>query len=272
MTKKKPKVGTLEDGKIKNEKKRKKERRKYKEEHRGRAHVKKRKQVKQSSSKFIPIVPTTDMTSKRRSKIGSKEDLISKIPSSNKNSVNASFGRFKNSSYNIGMDVIEKNVNSVALNNEIKPGKLHPLLHTLANSEHLKSENEKIIDDNKIPLFQIKDVPKFLRINSAQEKDKIHDTYISEKEKESEKAKLLLEVSSHTTNKSITVGSTDAETWLHSSTKKHNGLAEQSHTEIINSLEVFQFVNKTEESDWSCLHGMFLPAPHVANAEVRYTR
>lgn len=272
MTKKKPKIGTLEDGKFKNEKKRKKERRKHKEEHRDRAHVKKRKKVKQSSSKFTGIVPTTDMTSKRRSKIGSKEGLISKFPSSNKNSGDALFGRFKNRSYNIGMDVIEKNVNSVAINNETKPGKLHPLIPTLANSEHLKPENEKIIDDNKIPLFQMKEVPKFFGINSAPEYDKIHDANISEKEKESERAKLLPEVSSLTPNKSVIVGSTDSETWLHSSTKKNTGLVEQSHTEIINSLEVFKFVNVTEESDWSCLHGMFLPAPRVANAEVRYTR
>lgn len=265
-------MGTLEDGKIKNEKKRKKERRKHKEEHRDRTHVKKRKKVKQSSSKFIAVVPTTDMTSKRRSKIGSKEDLISNIPSSSKNSVDAFFGRFKNRSYSIGMDIIEKNVNSVAVNNEIKPRKLHPLLHTLANSEHLKPENEEIIDDNKIPLFGVKEVPKFLRINSAPEYDKIHDAHISEKEKESERGKLLPQVSSLTPNKSIIVGSTDAESWLHGSTKKDTGLVEQSHTEIINSLEVFNFVNVTEESDWSCLHGMFLPAPHVANAEVTYTR
>ena len=234
--------------------------------------MKKRKKVKQSSNKFIAVAPTTDMTSKRRSKIGSKEDLISKFPSSNKNSVDALFGRFKNSSYNIGMDVIEKNVNSVAINNEIKPGKLHPLLHTLANNEHLKPENEKIIDDNKIPLFQMKEVQKFLGINSTPQYDKIHDAYISEKEKESERTKLLPEVSSLTPNKSIIVGSTDAETWLHSSTKQDTGLVEQSHMEIINSLEVSKFVNTTEESDWSCLHDMFLPAPHVANAEVRYTR
>jgi len=236
------------------------------------AHVKKRKKIKQSSSKFIAVVPTTDITSKRRSKIGSKEDLISKIPSYNKNSVDALFGRFKNRSYNIGMDVIEKNGNSAAINNEIKPEELKPLLHTLASSEHLKPENEKIIDDNRIPLFQMKEVPKFLEINSAPEYDKIRDAYISEKEKESERAKLLPEVSSLTPNRSITVGSTDAETWLHSSTKKDTGLVEQSHTDVINSLEVFKFVNVTEESDWSCLHGIFLPAPHVANAEVRYTR
>lgn len=272
MKKKKQKVGTLEDGKIKNEKKRKKERRKHKEKHRDMAHVKKRKKVKQSSSKFIAVVPTTDITSKRRSKIGSKEDLISKITSSNKNSVDELFGRFTNRSYNIGMDVIEKNVNSAAINNEIKPGKLHPLLHTLANSEHLKQDNEKIIDDNKIPLFQMKEVPKFLGINSAPENDKIHDAYISEKEKERERAKLLPEVSSLTPNKSVIVGSIDAETWLHSSTKKDTVLVEQNHTDIINSLEVFKFVNVTEENDWSCLHGMFLPAPHVANAEVKYTR
>jgi len=271
VTKKKQKVGTLEDGKIKNEKKRKKERRKHKEKHRDIAHVKKRKKVKQSSSKFIAFVPTTDITSKRRSKIGSNEDLISKIPSSNKNSVDALLGRFTNRSYNIGMDAIEKNVNSAAINNEIKSGN-HPLLHTLANSEHLKPENEKVIHDNKNPLFQMKEVPKFLGINSAPEYDKIHDAYISEKEKESERAKLLPEGSSLTPNKSIIVGSTDAETWLHSSTKKDTGLVEQNHTDIINSLEVFKFVNVTEESDWSCLHGMFLPAPHVANAEVRYTR
>jgi hypothetical protein len=264
VTEKKPKVGTVENGKIKKEKKKKKERRKHKEEHRDRAHVKRRKKVKQSSSKFIAVVPTTDITSKKRSKIGSKEDLISKTPLSNKTSVDALFGRFKNRSYNIGMDVIEKNVNSVAINNEIKPGKLHPLLHTL--------ENEKIIGDNKIPLFEMKEVPKFLGINSAPEYDKIHDAYISEKEKESERAKLLPEVPSITPSKSIIVGSTDAETWLHSSTKKDIGLIEQSNTEIINSLEVFKFVNITEESDWSCLHDMFLPAPHVANAEVRYTR
>lgn len=212
------------------------------------------------------------MTSKRRSKIGSKEDLISKIPSSNKSSVDALFGRFKNRSYNIGMDVTEKNVNSLAINNEIKPGKLHPLLHTLTNSEHLKPENEKIIDDNKIPLFQMKETPKFLGINSAPDYDKIHDAYISEKEKESERAKLLPDVSSLTPNKSVIVGTTDAEIWLHNSTKKDTVLAEQSHTEIINSLEVFKFVNITEESDWSCLQGTFLPAPHVANAEIRYTR
>jgi hypothetical protein len=212
------------------------------------------------------------MTSKRRSKIGSKEDFISKIPSSNESSVDALFGRFKNRSYNTGMDVTEKSVNSVAINNEIKPGKLHPLLHTLANSEHLKPENEKIIDDNKIPLFQMKEVPKFLGINSAPEYAKIYDAYISEKEKESERAKLLPEVSSVTPNKSIKIGTTDAETWLHNGTKKDTGLAEQGHTEIINSLEVFKFVNITEESDWSCLQGMFLPAPQVTNAEIRYTR
>jgi len=236
------------------------------------AHVKKRKKVKQSSSKFIAVVPTTDITSKRRSKIGSKEDLISKIPSSNKNSADALFGRFTNRSYNIGMDVIEKNFNSVAINNEIKPVKLHPLLHTLANSEHLKPENEKIIDNNKIPLFQMKEVPKFLGINSASEYDKVQDAYISEKEKESERAKLVPEMSSLTPNKSIIVGSIDAETWLHNSIKKDIGLVEQNHTDIINSLAVFKFVNVTEESDWSCLHGMSLPAPYVANAEVRYTR
>jgi hypothetical protein len=268
---KKQDVGTLEVGKIKNEKKRKKERRKHKQEHRDMAHVKKRKKVQQSSSKFIGVVPTTDITSKRQSKIGSKEVLISKMPSSYENSVDALFGRFSNGSYNIGMDVVEKNVNSEAVNNEIKPGKLHPLLHILENKEHLKPENEKIIDDNKIPLFQMKEVPKFFGINSAPEYDKIHDAFISVEEKESEKAKLLPEVSSLTPNKSITVGSTDAETWLHGNTKKDTGLEEQSHTEI-NSLEVFKFVNTTEESDWSCLHGMFLPAPHVANAEVRYTR
>jgi len=232
----------------------------------------KRKKVKQNSSKLTSVVRTTDMTSKRRSKIGSKEDLISKIPSSNKSSVDALFGRFKNRSYNIGMDITEKNVNSLAINNEIKPGKLHPLLHTLANSEHLKPENEKIIDDNKIPLFQMKEIPKFLGINSAPDYDKIHDAYISEKEKESERAKLLHDVSSLTPNKSVIVGTTDAEIWLHSSAKKDTVLAEQSHTEIINSLEVFKFVNVTEESDWSCLQGTFLPAPHVANAEIRYTR
>lgn len=270
MTKKKQKLGNLEDGNIKNEKKRKKERKKHKE-HRDKAQVKKRKKVQQSSNKFTAAVPTIDITSKSRSKTGSKEDLVSKIPSTNENSVDAVFGRFKNRSYRIGLDVIEKNVNSEAVNNEIKAGKLHPLLHTSENSEHLKPENGKIIDNSKIPLFQMKVVPGFLGINSAPEYDKIHDAYISEGAVKSEKAKLLSEVSLLTPNKYLTVGSTDAETWLQNGTKQDAGLEEQGHIKL-NSIEVFKFVNATEESDWSCLHGMFLPAPHVANAEVRYTR
>lgn len=270
VTKKKQKLGKLEDGNIKNKKKRKKERKKHKEEHRDKAQVKKRKKVQQSSNKFAAVVPAIDITSRSRSETGSKEDRISKIPSYNENSVDAVFGRFKNKSYRIGLHVTEKKVNSEDVNNEIKAGKLHPLLHTSENSEHLKPENEEIIDDNKIPLFQMKEVPGLLGINSAPEYDKIHDAYISEGEVESERAKLLPEVSS-LTPKSITIGSTDAETWLQSGTKQDAGLEEQSHIEL-NSLEVFKFVNTTEESDWSCLHGMILPAPRVANAEVRYTR
>lgn len=269
--KKKQKLGKLEVDRIKINKTRKKERKKHKEERRDKGHVKKRKKV-QGSNKFIAVVSAIDITSKKRTNIGYKEDFVSKIPASNEKSVDAVFGRFKNGSHRIGLDVIEKNVvNSEAVNDEIKAGKLYPLLHASDNNEHLKLEYEKTIDDNDIPLLQVNEVPRLLGLNSALDYDKIHDAYVSKEERKSERRQFLPEVSSFMPSKSVTVRSTDAEVWLQSGPKQDAGLEEQSNIEL-NSLGVFKFVNTTEESDWSCLHGMFLPAPRVANAEVRYTR
>jgi hypothetical protein len=272
VTEKKQKSGKVKDEEMKKNKKSKKKK-KHREESMVKGKEKKKKKVKQGSNKFP--VSTMNITSKNRNKTSSKQDFIPEIPLSSEDTADMMSGRNKERAHRIVLDVTENNsYNSEAVNNEINeaklPTKLHPVLHTSENSEHSKPHMGKTMNDNKIPLLQITKGTTLLEVNSTSAYDKMPEAGIPDKDKKSERWKLLTEMSSLITNSSITAGSSDVENQLQNGTKYDAKMQANLHMEL-NSPSIFELGNTTEEGDQSCLSGIFLPAPHVANAKIKYT-
>jgi hypothetical protein len=270
VTKKKQKSGKVKDEVMKKNRNSKK-----KKKHREESMVKgkEKKKVKQGSNKFP--VSAMDIISKNRNKTRSKQDFIPEIPSSSKDTADMVSRRNKERNHRIVLDVAENNFNnSEAVNNEIieakLPTKLHPILHTSANGDHPKPDMGKTTNDNKIPLFQITKSTTLLKVSSTSEYDKMPEVGIPDKERKSEIQKMLTEVSSFIKNSSIKTGSNDLENQLQKGTEHDARMQAKYHIEL-NSPSIFELGNVTEEGDWSCLNGIFLPAPHVANAEIKYT-
>jgi hypothetical protein len=252
VTKKKQKSRKFKDKVIKKEKKRKKEKKKHGEKSMSKGQQKKRKK-EQESKNFQPVVSTVGITSKSRSKNRSEQNLPPEIPSSSKNTVDTVSGRYKKRAQGNGLDVIENNVNNLeSVNNEINEAelsaKLHPILQTSESSKHLKPYLESTMNANKIPFLQIKEDTTLL------EYDKMHKFGISEKERKSEREKMLPEVSSITTN-----------------IKQDAKIGGKNNIES-NSYAEFELGNSTDKGDLSCINGTFLPATYVANAEIKYTQ
>lgn len=257
---------------MKNKKKSKKKK-KHREESMVKGKEKKKKKVKQGSNKFT--VSTMNVTSKNRNKTRSKPDFVPEFPSSSEDTVDMVSGRNKERGHRIVLDVTENNFNnSEPVNNEINeaklPTKLHPVLHTSENSEHPTPHIGKTMNDNKIPLLQITKGTTLLQVSSQSEYDKMPEAGIPDKERKSERWNMLTEVSSLITNSSITAGSSDAENQLQNGTEYDAKIQANRHMEL-NSPSIFEHGNITEEGDQSCLSGIFLPAPHVANARIKYT-
>jgi hypothetical protein len=162
-------------------------------------------------------------------------------------------GRYKKRAEGNGLDVIKNNVSNLdSVNNEINEAELsaelQPVLHTSENRKHLKPYLEKTVNDNKIPLLQIKENTTLL------EYDKMHKFGISEKERKSEREKMLPEVSAVTTD-----------------IKQDAEMGGKYNVES-NSYATFELGDSTDKGDLSCINGTFLPAPYVANAEIKYTQ
>lgn len=246
IRKKKQKSRTFEDEMIKKEKKRKKEKKKHREKDVSKEQEKNRKKEKGPNT-FLSVVSTADLTSKNRTKTKSKQNLLPEIPSSSENTVDTVSGRYKKRTQGNGLVVAENNVHNLeSVNNEINEAelsaKLHSVLHTSENGKHLKPYMERTINDNKIPLLQIKEETALL------EYDKIN----SEKERNNESQKMLPKVSSVTTN-----------------IKQDAKMGGKNDMES-NPYSVFELGNSTDKGDLSCINGTFLPAPYVANAEIKY--
>jgi hypothetical protein len=274
VTKKKQKSGKVKYEKTKKDKKRSKEKEKHREESMGKGKEKKRKKVEQGSNQFLPV-SNMDRTSKNRNKTRSKQDLIPEIPSSSEDTADMVSGRNKKRVHRIGLDVTENNFNkSEAVSNEINeaklPIKLHPFSHTSGNNEHPKPDMGKTLNYNKIPLLQLTKGTTSLEVSSASGYDKMPEAGIPEKESKSEKGKMLSEMSSLIKNSSITTGSSDVENQLQNVTEQDARMQSKHHIDL-NNPAIFELGNMIEEGDWSCLNGIFLPAPHVANAKVKYT-
>jgi hypothetical protein len=273
VTKKKEKSGEVKDEVMKKNKKKSKEKKKHRVESMVKRKEKKKKMVKQGSNKFP--ASTRDITSKNRNKTKSKQEFIPEIPLSSVDTADMESGKNKERAHRIVLNVTENNFNnSKAVNNEINeykfPTKLHPILHTLANSEHTKPDMGKRMNDNKIPLLQITKGTTLLKASSTSEYDKMPEAGIPDKEKKSEIWKMLTELSSLIKNSSTTTGSSDIKNQLQNGTEHDARMRAKFHMEL-KSPSVFELGNITEEGDWSCLSGIFLPAPHVANAKIKYT-
>ncbi|PNF18496.1 hypothetical protein B7P43_G09033, partial [Cryptotermes secundus] len=244
VTKKKQKSGKLKDEVTKKNKKKSKEEKKHREESTVKGKEKK-KNGKQGSNKFR--VSTMDKAAKNRNKTRFKQDFIPEIPSPTEDTTDMVSGRNKERAHGIVLDVTENNFNnSEAVNNEINEAKLpiilHPVLYTSANSEHPKPDMGKSMNDNKIPLLQITKGTTLLEVSSTSEYDNI----------------------------SITAVSGEVVNQLQNSTEHDTRMQAKDHMEL-NPSSVFELGNITEEGDWSCLNGIFLPAPVVANAKIKYT-
>lgn len=272
VIKKKQKSGKVKDEVMKKNKKKSKEKKKQREESMVKGKEKKKK-VKQGSNKIS--VSTMDIVSNNRNKTRSKQDFIPEISSSSEDTADMVSGKNEEGAHRIVLDVTENNFNnSEAVNNEINeaklPTKLHPVLHKSANSEHPKPDIGKTMNDNKIPLLQITRDTTLLEVSSTPEYDKMPEAGIPDKERKSERWKMLTEVSSLINNSSITTGFSDVENQLQNDTEHDARMQAKYHMEL-NSSSIFELGNTTEEGDRSCLNGIFLPAPHVANAKIKYT-
>jgi hypothetical protein len=125
------------------------------------------------------------------------------------------------------------------------------------------------MNDNKIPLLQITKGTTLLEVSSTSEYDKMTEAGIPDKERKSERWKMLTEMSSLLKNSSITTWSSDVENHLQNDTEHDARMQAEYHMEL-NSSSIFELGNTTKEGDLSCLNGIFLPAPHVANAKIKY--
>jgi hypothetical protein len=260
------------DEKMKKDKKRSKEKKKHREKSMLKGKEKKRMKIEQGSNNFLHV-STNEKTSKNRNKTRHKQDFVLRVPSSSEGSADMVSGMNKERVHRIVLNITENNFNnSEAVNNEINEAKLstklHPFLHTSENDEHPKLDIGKTMNDNKIPVLQITKGATLLEVSSASEFDKLSEDGIKEKERESERQKILTEVSSLIKNSSI-IGSSDIENQLQNFTEHYSGIQAKHHIEFI-SPSVFELGNTTEGGDWSCLSGIFVPAPHVANAKIKY--
>lgn len=271
VTKKKQKSGKVKDEVMKKNKK-SKEKKKHREESTVKGKEKK-KNGKQGSNKFP--VSTMDTASRNRNKTRFKQDFIPEIPTPTEDTADMVPGRKKEWAHGMVLDVTENNFNnSEAVNNEINEAKLpinpHTILHTSANSEHPKPDMGKSMNDNKIPLLQITKGTTLLEVSSTSEYDKLPEAGIPDKERRNERWKMLTEMSSLIKNSSVTTVSSEVVNQLQNGTEHDTRMQAKDHMEL-NSSSIFELGNTTEEGDWSCLNEIYLPAPIVANARIKYT-
>jgi hypothetical protein len=255
---------------MKEKSKTRKERKKQSEESMSKEWEIKRKIEEQGLYSSLPVVSTADIISKSRL----EQSLVLALPSTSENTVDAVSGRYKKGAHRNGLDFTEKKDNNLeAVNNEIHEGELsakfHPILHTSENSEHMKPDMEEAMN-NKIHLFHITEDTTLVGINSASEYDKAFEAAISE-ERKGEREKVISKTPLLAPNTSVTPEFTDADCRPQNDTKQDAKMEGQSHRESDSPAES-GVGNTTEKGDLSCLSGVFLPAPHVANAEVKYTR
>lgn len=248
MTKKKKKSKKFKDEVIKKERKRKKKKQREKSMSK-RLEMKRKKE--HGSNNFHPVASTSGITSKSRSMNRSEQNLLPEIPSSSEIAIDTMSGRYKKRVQANGLDVIENNDNNLeSVNNEINEAELsakfHPILHTSENTKDLKPHLEGPMNNNKIPLLQIKEDTTLI------EYDKMRKFGITGKESKSEREKILPEVSSVSTN------------------FKHDAEVRGKNNVDSNSYAVFELGNSSDKGDLSCISGTFLPAPYVANAEIKY--
>lgn len=263
----------MTDEKTKKDKKRSKKKKKHREESMVKGKEKKRMRIEQGSNNFLHV-STIEKTSKNRNKTKYKQDFVPGVPSSSEGTADVVSEMNKERAHRIVLNITENNFNSSeAVNNEINEAKLstklHPFLHASENNEHSRLDMVKTMNDNKIPLQKITKDATLLEVISASEFDKMSEDGIKKKERKSENRKILTEVLSLLKNSSTTIGSSDDENQLQNITEHNSGIQAKQHIEL-NSPSVFELGNTTEGGDWSCLSGIFVPAPHVANAKITY--
>jgi hypothetical protein len=271
VRRKKQKSRKVKEEKMMKDKKRSKEKKKQKEENMVKGKEKKRKKVEQRLNKVLPV-SSIKITSKSRNNTRSKQDFFSGITSS---STAGMVSRMNNErAHRILLNVTENNFNnSGAVSNEINGAKLstvlHPPLHISEINEHQKPDMEKTMNNNKIPLIQITKAKTLFEGSSASEFGIRQEDGIKEKERKSERHKMLTEESSLTKSSSISTGSSDIENQLPNGTGQDSKIKEKHHVELYYP-SIFELSNSTREGDRPCLSGIFIPAPHVANAKIKY--